>query len=409
MAEKPLSQRRSSGPSKGCLIPFFGLFLAAGLAFTWFLLVKPVAGILAARSWSEATCVVQASRVEEVSDSDGTTYKPVIDYTYTFNGGEYRSSRYRFVEFSSSGYQGKAEVVARYPPGRRTPCYVNPENPSEAVLSRDFDLAYLIGLFPLLFVAAGVGGILFTLRGGFRSARSRAQEAAASSPAAASFGIVAPETLAGGGPVELKSGASPVAKFVGILFIALFWNGIVSVFLYQVVEGWRTGAGDGCLTAFLVPFVLVGLALIYGIFQQFLVLFVPRPRLTLSRGALLPGEPVQVQWRFSGSAGRIQKLRIVLEGSELVRYRRGTDVHTATEVFFSEALAEVQHASQIPAGTARLEVPAGSMPSFEADNNKILWKLKVVCEVPNWPDNEEEYPLVVLPPSRMGALGGGLE
>lgn len=408
MAEKPLSQRPNPRFAMGCLILFLGVFLAIGLGVSWFLLVKPLGGVLAARSWAEATCVVQASRVEEFSDSDGSTYKPVIDYTYTFNGGEYRSSRYEFVEFSSNGYRRKADVVARYPPGKRATCYVNPEDPSEAVLSRDLSLSYLIGLFPLVFVAVGAGGIFFTVRGGFRSARSRTRDAAASSPAAASFGIVVPEAMTAGGPVELKSGASPVAKFVGILLIALFWNGITSVFLYQVVEGWRTGAGDGCLTAFLVPFVLVGLALIYGVFQQFLVLFVPRPRLTLSRGTLMPGEPLQVQWRFSGSAGRIQKLRIVLEGSELVRYRRGTDTHTATEVFFSKALVEAQHASQIPAGTARLEVPAGSMPSFEADNNKILWKLKVTCEVPNWPDNEEEYPLVVLPPSRMGALGGGL-
>lgn len=408
MAEKPLSQRRSSGSPQGCLIPFFGLFLAAGLAASWFLLVKPVREFLAARSWAEITCVVEASRVEESSDSDGTTYRPVIDYTYTYGGREYRSSRYQFMEVSSSGYRGKAQLVARYPPGARRPCYVNPDSPAEAVLNRDLGWSYLFGLLPLAFVAVGAGGLLFTLRGGFQSSRARARAAADGSPAAASFGVVVPAAVAAGGPVELKSGASPLARFLGIGLIALFWNGIVSVFLYQMVEGWRTGAGDGCLTAFLVPFVLIGLVLIYGIFHQFLVLFVPRPRLTLSRGTLRPGEPVQVQWRFSGSAGRIQKLRIVLEGSEQVRYRRGTDTHTATEVFFSKALAEAQHASQIPAGTARLEVPAGSMPSFEADNNKILWKLKVVCEVPNWPDNEEEYPLVVLPPSRPGALGGGL-
>jgi hypothetical protein len=256
----------------------------------------------------------------------------------------------------------------------------------------------------LVFVLVGAGGIVYTLRSGFQARRARAGETASSG-----FGVVAPDAGSPGGasgPVELTPGASPVAKLVGVVLIALFWNGITSVFLFQMVEGWRTGAGDGCLTAFLVPFVLVGLLLIYGIFHQFLLLFVPRPRLTLSRGWLAPGEPAQLQWRFSGSASRIQKLRIVLEGSEMVRYRRGTDTHTATEVFFSRAVAELQHSSQIAAGTARLEVPAGTMPSFEAEDNKILWKLKVICEVPNWPDNEEEYPLVVLPSARTGGLGG---
>ena len=38
------------------------------------------------------------------------------------------------------------------------------------------------------------------------------------------------------------------------------------------------------------------------------------------------------------------------------------------------------------------------MPSFRAEHNKVVWSLKVKCELPRWPDSEEEYEVVVRPP-----------
>lgn len=397
MAAKPLSQRRTQ-PSKGCMVVFFGLFLAVGCAASYFMLLRPALGLLAARSWVEAQCLVQASRVEESSDSDGSTYKPVIEYTYTFGGDEYRSSRYQFLEVSSSGYEGKAEIVARYQPGTRVVCYVNPDNPAEAVLVRDLSWVYLLGLLPLIFVAVGAGGIVHALRGGFQGGQAVARsKAEARGQVLTPFGITLPAGSATGGPVPLRPGISPMGKLVGLTFLALFWNGITGVFVYQAVNAWRYGEPDGCLTAFLVPFVLVGLALIYGACRQVLVLFAPRPHLTLSRGYLIPGEAGLLQWRFTGSASKIQRLRIVLEGREEARYRRGTDTYTAKEVFLTLPVVEATHASMIAAGTARVPVPEATMPSFEASHNKIVWALKVTCEVPNWPDDEDEYPVLVLP------------
>lgn len=388
----PLSEPRRRGQPTGCLVLFFGIFLAVGCALSYFLLWRPMSRFVEAQSWQATPCTIEASRVEESSGSDGTTYKVAVTFTYLGRDGrEYRSSRYDFMDVSSSGYDGKAAVVARYPAGTRTTCWVDPQDPGEAVLSRAFSPTYLIGLFPLIFVAAGAGGITWVLRQG----RKTAVGAVPGGPRSTPFGVEIPADAAQ--PRILKPKLSPVGKLVTVTFLALFWNGIVSIFVFMAYNEWRSGQPDGCLTLFLVPFVLVGLALIWGVFQQFLVLFNPRLELTLSPGVLVPGRSAILQWTIHGRSGRVQKLRVVLEGAEHATYRQGTDTKTATEVFATILVAETDQQMLIAQGTARIEVPEGSMPSFTADRNRIVWTLKTLCEIPGWPDSNEEYEIVVAP------------
>src|SRR5215213_9577168 len=135
MTTEPLSQRRRAGQGTGCLVLFGLVFALIGGVALWFTFVRPMSRLVAARSWQETPCVIAESQVLESSDSDGgSTYKPDIHFTYTFEGREYRSNRYNFIDVSSSGRGGKEEIVAYYSPGLHTVCWVNPENPSEAVL-----------------------------------------------------------------------------------------------------------------------------------------------------------------------------------------------------------------------------------------------------------------------------------
>ncbi|HBL29738.1 MAG TPA: hypothetical protein DD490_23120 [Acidobacteria bacterium] len=395
---KPLSSRTSRS-SSGCLAVFFGVFLVAGCAGSYFLLWKPWSAWVAARSWAATPCTILESRVVESSDSDGSTYRVDVTYAYVFNGREYQGSRYDFMGGSSSGRESKDAVVAENPPGSRTTCWVDPDDPSQAVFDRGLSWIYLIGLFPLVFVAVGAGGMIY----GFRSHRS-SPAASASAPGKSPFGVDIPPQ--GSQPRQLSPQMSPVGKLVGIILAAVVWNGIVSVFLWQVVKGWRTGAGDGCLTAFVVPFVLVGLGLIFAIFQQFLVLFNPRLELTLGPGVLAPGESALLQWTMRGKAERVQKLRIVLEGREEATYRQGTRTTTAREVFSTVLLAEVDNSFSIANGTARVSLPDDAPPSFAASRNKIVWALKVTLEIPNWPDSADEYEIVVAPAALRQRFGG---
>lgn len=381
-----ISQRRSGAPAKGCLVFFFLIFFLVGAAGSYFVLWRPLSKLLASRSWTETQCDVLSSQVV----SDDSTYRVDVRYSWTAGGSTRVGSRYDFMGGSSSGREGKQRIVDRYPPGSRVTCWVDPDDPNEAVLSRGLSPIYLIGLVPLLFLGVGLAGLVWTLRSGRGGAVSAV--AAGESP----FGV--PLAAAGGGPAELKPSATPLGMFLGLVFLALFWNGIVSVFVWQMILGWKNGQPDGCLTAFLVPFVLIGLALIFGVARQFLVLFNPRLAITLTPGALVPGQTAFVQWRL-GSGGRgVSRVLITLEGREEARYRRGTNTYTDRETFFTQTVVDCAQSDEISeGGSASFTLPAGAVPSFRATHNKIVWTLKAQCELPRWPYTAEEYEVVVQP------------
>jgi hypothetical protein len=417
---KPVTGRSGRSMSPGCMAMFFGVFLVAGLGFTAVFAV-PAWRVVQARSWDPVPCEILESHVASHSGDDGTTYSVEIRYRYEVWGATYEGDRYTFLGGSSSGYEGKREVVERFPAGSEATCWVNPEDPADAVFERGFTWIYLVGLFPLIFVAVGGGGVLWAVRSWLKRRSGRLAEAG---PALDRAPHIAPQWLpeptsrpapetgweepasdrpsaaapaAGDAPVVLESSVGPVGKFFGVLFIALFWNGITGVFVWQAWKGWQAGQPDGCLTVFIIPFVLVGLALIVGVPYQFLAMFNPRPRLRLASGRLALGGSTDLSWSFSGRAGRIRRLKVTLEGTEKARYRRGTDTHTATETFATLDVADVVQPTAIRTGSAALEVPADTMHSFDGGNNQIVWKLKIHGEIRFWPDVLEEFPVVVRP------------
>ncbi|HEX3527825.1 MAG TPA: DUF3592 domain-containing protein [Thermoanaerobaculia bacterium] len=396
MVTQPLSSRRGGSFPSGCLVLFFAVFFLVGLAAFYFVTLRPVMSYVAARSWQETTCTVLSSQVGTHSGSDSTTYSVDVVYTYVLDGRAYQSDRYGFLGGSSSGRTGKEEIVARYPPGARVSCWVDPAHPDQAVLSREPAAEWLIGLVPLAFLLIGAGGIVWSLR---MSQRARAAATALPMAPAEAFGVQAPAVLGGaaGGSLELKPAATPLGKLIALILVALFWNGIISVFVWQAAKGWRTGGPDGCLTLFLVPFVLIGLGLIFAAGRQFLILFNPRLHLTLTPGTLAAGESGYLQWSFSSGGGGVKRLTIVLEGREEARYRRGTNTYTDKAVFATLTLVDTRQELEIPSGGASFAVPADSMPSFSAPHNKIRWALKAHGDIPGWPDSDDEYEVLVRP------------
>jgi hypothetical protein len=271
-------------------------------------------------------------------------------------------------------------------------------------LKGPFDTGHLTALIPLVFLVIGAGGIVWALRLG-RQASRMAGTMALGPSAVSPFGVPLPASgLGDPASIELRPAATPLGKFIGIALVALFWNGIVSVAAFQAFKGWRTGSGDGCLTLFLIPFVLVGAGLLFGTVQQLLILFNPRVRLTLAPGVLMTGGMSYLQWRLTGRGAGVRRLRIVLEGREEARYRRGTNTATDRQVFAAIAVADTAQPFEIPAGSARIDVPAATLPSFTATHNKIVWSLKVTCEIPRWPDSADEYEVLIRPGPGRGGL-----
>ncbi len=393
---RPLSDRAQSKNSAGCLVLFFGVFLAAGLAVFYGFFLRPMMQIQEAKTWQATPCRIVSSRVKSHRGDDSTTYSVDVIYRYTFRGKEYENNRYSFLRGSSSGHSGKAAIVRQLPEGKIVTGFVNPENPTDSVLQRGYTSELWFGLIPLVFVLVGIGGIVFALRkGGSHPPPAGGTERLFRQPYSPA-GYAEP-SLTLSGPMELKPRNTRIGKLLGMILLALFWNGIVSVFLFHCISDWQRGAAPWFLTLFLIPFVTVGLGLIGGVVYTLLGVFNPVPRVRVSDVAIPLGGTFEVTWAFEGRVHVLKNLKITLEGSEHATYRRGTDTRTDTEIFATFKLMDSMEGGTVQQGSAKVIVPAGTMHSFVSQNNAIRWTLRFKGEIARWPDLNEEYALTVLP------------
>ncbi len=390
--DESIVKRASKAGSPGCVVGFFSIFALFGLAFLIPFFILPLARSLRAQSWPAVPCTIVESAVGVHGDSDGDTYSIDVRYTYELNGRTYEGTRYKFFGGSSSGREAKQAVIDQLPPGTHAACYVDPRDPASAVIDRGVGLEYLIGLVPMTFLAVGVGGMAWSLRV-WRRARHRPPPPAPAPPGGG-FTALGPSSPATATTLKPKMG--PVGRFLGILFVAAFWNGIVGIFAFHAYDGWRGGQLDGCLTIFLIPFGLIGLLLLAALPYQFLSLFNPRPSLELDRGGLLLGATSTLRWSFSGWPGRIRQLKLTIEAREEATYRRGTTSTTDKSIFYRATVLETEDRLSIPQGQVQVSLPADLAPSFEAPHNKIVWVLKVHGDIRTWPDVNEELNLPVL-------------
>ncbi len=390
----------SSNPQRrtGCLRLFFLPFLAAGCFFFYSVALKPLWNVWRASDWKIVPCRIVSSEVKRSGGgSDGVTYKVAILYAYQVDGRTFQSDRYSFFTIGSSGYSGKKEIVDQYRPWSGAICYVNPENPEEAVLERGITSALWWGLFPLPFIAIGLLTFAPSWVFSDRSSKTGPLRSTRAKRRSAQHGTAGHLHDALSGPLELKASSSAKGKLIGTLVFTLFWNGIISLFLKDVWKGFSQGRPEWFLTIFLIPFVLVGLGAIAAAGYFFLNLFNPRIRLVVSSAAVPLGGKVEVQWSFHGNTRRIQDLKISLVGVERATYRRGTDTSTDEHVFAEVPLVETTDPEVISAGSEQVTIPSHLMHTFKAPNNEISWKFKVHGNIPRFPDVKEEFPLTVTP------------
>ena len=139
---------------------FFMFFLGMGLLFE-VLLVREAVSEIHRRSWPVVSCCILESSVRQESNSE-SPYRFAVKYEYQVNGAAYQSTRYQFKDSGSGDYAKVQRLANRYQTGLQTQCYVNPQNPSEAILEQDsLGMACFI-LIPTVFVLVGAGGIYGT-------------------------------------------------------------------------------------------------------------------------------------------------------------------------------------------------------------------------------------------------------
>ncbi len=136
---------------------FFLLFLAAGVFFE-VVTVREFGRTLGQRSWRKIPCTITRSEVQE----QGSGAKPFVfatGYAYEYEGGSHDGSVYQRCYKGSEAYSDAQQIARRYPVGLSLSCYVNPDDPTEAVLKRESLAMGLFILLPLVFILIGAGGL----------------------------------------------------------------------------------------------------------------------------------------------------------------------------------------------------------------------------------------------------------
>lgn len=348
------------------LVLFGGLFAAAGVGMAFPLLINPVIKTEQAKAWIAAPATVVSSKVESHHSDDGTTYSVDIAYRYTYNGTEFSGDRYRFLGGSSSGYDGKAEVVKKYPAGHAFEVFVDPNNPVDSIIRREYGADFFLGIVPLLFFGAGVA-VMFS---GFHKRKLDLSQARQQI-------------------VTLK-GASPFSKATGIWIFAAIWNGVV-VFLW---------ASDAPLL-FPIVFGFFGLIMIGASIHALLSLFNPRPIAEMSPGDIRPGTYVSLRWRMGGNSRRIQtftaRIKCLETRTETHRSGGKTQTRTVKVPIYEETFLETTDPSEIAQGLVQLKIPIEARPTNPSADPPIEWHLEFIGEIPRWPDIKEDFQITVYP------------
>jgi hypothetical protein len=353
----------------------------AGATILWTFFLEPFRYLISARKWVPTPAVIHSSEVERAGE-DG--YRPKVHYRYQFAGKPQRSERIWFTRWGADSQSDAKAVVARYPQGSLHTIWVNPDDPEMSVLERGFRPQLLIALAPALLMVVGAAGLVSRVSRRVATPDPRFR----------------PPRHHPGGATITHHGKTGWGMVVGVTIFAVIWNVVISFLVREVISNWRDGI-PGChglfLTAFAVPFVLVGLISALLPFYGVLKLFNPRPTLTLTPAEAAAGSSMELTWRFFGRVDRIHRLRITLEGREEATYRTGDDARTVREIFMRVPVVDTAKATEIRGGKTKVTIPALAIPTFVAPHNRIVWAIHLCGEIRRWPDVEEDFEFNVLP------------
>jgi hypothetical protein len=137
-----------TAPRVAIVMAFLGVIATAGALATLIQVERLV-------MWRSVPAVIEASRVESVRGSKGsTTYRPLVTYAYRVGDRTYHSSTVTVI-LESRSWNWASDIARHYRPGASTRAYVNPKDPRRAFLVRDLSpFPLVLVLIPLMF--AGV-------------------------------------------------------------------------------------------------------------------------------------------------------------------------------------------------------------------------------------------------------------
>lgn len=147
------------------------LFITGMATYALYMLVKPIVQVVDARDWVEVPCTIVYSHNVKLREQR-------ISYDYEVDGRQFHSYRQTFFHGSSDSLSDLKDlqvVVEQTPAGMFSVCFVDPEDPSRAVLMRGLTTEVAWLLVPLLMLMF-CSPLVYALLGGGRSSVDLSEE-----------------------------------------------------------------------------------------------------------------------------------------------------------------------------------------------------------------------------------------
>jgi hypothetical protein len=381
--------RNSKGIGGGCGLALFGLpFATVGLV-CGAILAWTLNSYFSVQSWIPAQAHILRADLNESTDSEGdTTYSVEADYTYALDGFTYTSSRVGLWNVGNdnigSWHEDKYNVLVPYVGSVESfPCYVNPENPADAILFRELRVPMVLFLlaFACIFGSVGLGLMAAGVFGRSGTVKEAARK---------EFHPTEPWTWKKewvGGRIE--SGGR--AGAYGTLVIGAFWVLICSPFCILLpMEGVKEG-NYGVLIVFVL--LAVGLLILFSGFMQLArlrkygisVLQLEGPSGVL--GGYLRGV-VQVPGAVDAPGGVRAALRCI-EKTETKTHRNGkTETSTSSNTLWESERMIQGAASPVGLNAGGVSLPIEFVIPYalpepgRLGNKEVLWRLELSAATP---------------------------
>lgn len=372
----------AAGLGGGCAFLFGSIFILAGLAVGFFLYFPAVSDWWRARDWEETPCIIESAELRTSHGKNGPTYSVAATYRYEFRGHSHQTDRVSLFggsdnmgDFQQNAYHELDTARHQQRPFR---CYVNPDQPAEAVLYRDlrWGMLVLFSLFPTLFPLAGgfvaFGGLSMsrTLRKSMRLREQHPDQPWKWKPEWAGDAI----TPAGDALIAFIAAGGWILLVQGPLVAAIFISGVFS-------ETWL--ALLACLPA------LLGLLPLRAAWRRY------RTRQTtgalalrLRQSPLQPGGVLEGTLHFGRALSPLIPITLTARCIRKVTTGSGKSRTTSQQTLWEHTQslhgAEAQRDDRGCSLPIRLELPA-DMPSTDtaalialaADEREHFWQIEV--------------------------------
>ena len=336
--------------------------------------------------YETGTCTIESKRLVEGDD----TYRPHFEFAVRTQDGErYSASGYSVDTSTSSGRSGKEAILARFEIGESYTCWYRPDQPTQAVLTRNFPWlalvpmafglpAFLIGVFVIMGLIQGMRKQSNAEKNPPKTPISSEAKATQTSPAALSEGGKKdPEALRNEASQQIPSAKrrrsssgnqdfvrltadslpykADAIDVVGSLFALISFGGFV-------MSGFHVGK-----TVFILTVVLW---ILFSWRMKKRQSSIPKHVVVeLSQATLWLGSKATIRvYREDKPKSRAFQLR--LQGKEKIFYRSGTDTNVEEKIFHERPLNASQE-------TVEIVIPSDAVPSFTAPNNRIQWNVLV--------------------------------